>query len=65
MPDNYTVEKDFQNSRFDKWFKINVLNLPQSLIEKILRLNKVRVNKKKIKSSYRIQTGILGNGQAL
>ena len=51
MPDNYTVEKDFQNSRFDKWFKINVLNLPQSLIEKILRLNKVRVNKKKIKSS--------------
>ncbi len=57
MPKLYTVEKDYQNSRFDKWFKAKVINLPQSLIEKIIRLNKVKVNKKKVKSSYRVQFG--------
>ncbi len=55
MPKLYTVEKDFHNSRLDKWFKIKVINLPQSLIEKIIRTNKIKVNKKKTKSSYRLQ----------
>ena len=41
MPKSYTVEKDFDNSRFDRWFKLKVLNIPQSLIEKIIRQNKV------------------------
>ncbi len=57
MPDIYTVEKDCENLRFDKWFKNTVISLPQSLIEKILRLNKIKINKKKIKSSYRVQAG--------
>ena len=54
MPKLYTVEKDFHNSRLDKWFKIKVINLPPSLIEKIIRTNKIKVNKK-TKSSYRLQ----------
>ena len=33
------------------------LNLPQSLIEKILRKNKVKVNRKKTKTSSRLQLG--------
>jgi len=53
----YIVEKEFQNTRFDKWFKSKVINLPQSLIEKIVRLNKVKINKKKTSSSYRVQLG--------
>ena len=57
MPQTYTVEKDFHNFRFDKWFKLNVMDLPQSLLEKIIRLNKIKINKKKIKSSYRLQFG--------
>jgi 23S rRNA pseudouridine955/2504/2580 synthase len=57
MPQTYTVEKDYHNSRFDRWFKAIVKNLPQSLIEKIIRLNKVKINRRKIKSSYRIQIG--------
>ena len=57
MPRTYTVEKDYQNSRFDKWFKAKIINLPQSLIEKIIRLNKVKINKKKTKSSYRVKFG--------
>ena len=57
MPKTYTVEKDYQNSRFDRWFKAKIINLPQSLVEKIIRLNKVKVNRKRTKSSYRVQSG--------
>jgi 23S rRNA pseudouridine955/2504/2580 synthase len=57
MPQKVTVKKDYHNTRFDRWFKANIINLPQSLIEKILRLNKVKVNRKKIKSSHRVQVG--------
>ena len=57
MPQKVTIEQDYHNSRFDKWFKAKIIDLPQSLIEKILRLNKIKINRKKIKSSYRVQTG--------
>jgi len=57
MGKTYTVEKDYQNTRFDKWFKAKIINLPQSLIEKIIRLNKVKINRKRAKSSYRVQSG--------
>ena len=59
MPKIFTVDDDFNDSRLDKWFKIKVINLPHSLIEKIIRQNKIKVNKKKTKSSYRLQTGDL------
>jgi 23S rRNA pseudouridine955/2504/2580 synthase len=51
----FIVDKDYHNSRLDKWFKQNVFNIPQSLIEKIIRKNKVKVNKRKTKTSYRVQ----------
>ena len=57
MSQKVKVNQDYHNSRFDRWFKANIIDLPQSLIEKILRLNKVRINRKKIKSSYRVQLG--------
>ena len=59
MPKSYTVDDDYNDSRLDKWFKNKILNLPHSLLEKILRQNKVKVNKKKTKSSYRLQKGDL------
>ena len=59
MPKTFTVEDDFNDSRLDKWFKLKIINLPHSLIEKIIRKNKIKVNKKKTKSSYRLQTGDL------
>ena len=55
MLKKFIVDKDYHNSRFDKWFKQNIFNVPQSLIEKIIRKNKVKVNKKKTKTSYRVQ----------
>ena len=59
MPKSYFVDNDYNDSRLDKWFKNKIINLPHSLLEKILRQNKIKVNKKKTKSSYRLQTGDL------
>ena len=59
MPKSYTVDDDYNDSRLDKWFKNKIINLPHSLLEKILRQNKVKINKKKTKASYRLQTGDL------
>ena len=59
MPKSFKVDEDYNDSRLDKWFKDKIINLPHSLIEKIIRQNKIKVNKKKTKSSYRLQTGDL------
>ena len=59
MPKSYTVDDDYNDSRLDKWFKNKIINLPHSLLEKILRQNKIKVNKRKTKSSYRLQAGDL------
>ena len=55
MVKKFEVEKDFHNTRFDRWFKNKVLDIPQGLIEKIIRRNQAKVNGKKTKSSYRVQ----------
>ena len=57
MPQMFTVDNDYHNSRFDRWFKAKVINLPQSLIQKLLRKNKVKVNRKKPKTSDGLQQG--------
>ena len=59
MRKSYTVTKDYDNTRFDRWFKTNIIDLPHSLIQKIIRLKKVKVNNKKTKSSYRLKNGDL------
>ena len=47
------IDKSSSGLRIDKWIKINLSKIPQSLIEKDLRKGKVKVNKK-IKSSYKL-----------
>ena len=56
MKSKYVVKKDYHNTRFDRWFKHNVSDIPQSLIEKLIRKNKIKVNKKKTKTKYRVQS---------
>ena len=51
----FLVEEDFINTRLDRWFKKKVYDVPQSFIEKNLRTGNIKVNKKKNKSSYRLQ----------
>ena len=57
MIKRFVVENDFNNTRFDRWFKQKVLDIPQGLIEKLIRKNQAKVNKKKTKSSYRVKEG--------
>ena len=45
----FLVDKDYINSRLDKWFKRKVYDAPQSFIEKNIRRGNIKVNKKKIK----------------
>ena len=59
MPKTFIVDDEYHETRFDKWFKQKIINLPHSLIERILRQNKIKLNKKKVKSSYRLQSGDL------
>ena len=42
--------------RLDRWIRNNIALLPQSLIEKSLRKGKIKVNNKKVNSSYKIRT---------
>ena len=55
MIKTYSVKSDFVNSRLDRWYKKNICNVPQSLLEKNLRKGKIKVNNKKEKSSYKLK----------
>jgi len=51
----FSVKNDFVNARLDRWFRKNVYDAPQSLIEKSIRKGKIKVNNKKKMSSYKLQ----------
>ena len=51
----FSVKYDFVNARLDRWFRRNVCEAPQSLIEKNIRKGKIKVNNKIKKSSYKLQ----------
>jgi len=55
IKEGFLVDSTHLNTRIDKWFKSKFGNLPQSFIEKSLRSGKIKVNNKKIKSSYKLQ----------
>jgi len=56
MKKSYIVEKTCNDMRIDRWIRFIIGNIPQSLIEKNLRAGKIKLNKKKIKSSNRVKT---------
>ena len=49
----YEINSDFLNCRLDRWYKKNLCNVPQSLLEKNIRNGNIEVNNHKKKSSYR------------
>ena len=55
MIKSYIVDSTFNNMRFDRWLRIKLGKVPQGLIEKTLRLGKIRVNNKKVKSSHKVR----------
>ena len=42
--------------RLDRWLRSKLGNIPQGLIEKTLRAGKIKINNKKIKSSFKVKT---------
>ena len=54
MKKTYIVDSTCNNMRIDRWIRHELGKIPQSLIEKNLRAGKIKINKKKIKSSYKI-----------
>ena len=56
MNKRFIVDSTCNNMRFDRWLRSKLGNIPQSLIEKTLRSGKIKINKKKVKSSFKIKT---------
>ncbi len=56
MKKTYIVDSTCDNMRLDRWFRNVIGKIPQSFIEKHLRNGNLKVNKKKVKSSYKIKT---------
>ena len=50
----FIVDKMDVNMRIDRLLRSKLGKIPQSLIEKSLRNGKIRLNKKKVKSSYKV-----------
>ena len=56
MKKSYTVDSTCNDMRIDRWIRATLGKIPQGLIEKNLRAGKIKLNKKKIKSSHKIKT---------
>ena len=56
MKKSYTVDSTCNDMRLDRWIRHTLGVMPQGLIQKYLRAGKIKLNKKKIKSSQKIKT---------
>ncbi|MDA7553366.1 RNA pseudouridine synthase [Candidatus Pelagibacter sp.] len=56
MKKSYTVDSTCNDMRIDRWVRLKVGKIPQGLIEKYLRSGKIKINKKKVKSSTKVKT---------
>ena len=56
MKKSFIVDSTYNDMRIDRWLRHSFGKIPQGLIEKSLRSGKIKLNKKKIKSSYKIKT---------
>jgi len=56
MKKSYIVDPTCNEMRIDRWIRLEFGKIPQSLIEKYLRSGKIKLNKKKIKSSNKVKT---------
>ena len=56
MKKSYIVDPTCNDMRIDRWIRFKFGKIPQGLIEKYLRSGKIKLNKKKIKSSQKINT---------
>ena len=57
MIKTFIVDSTCNNMRLDRWLRNKLGKFPQSLIEKNLRSGKIKLNKKKVKSSIKVKIG--------
>ena len=55
MKKSFYVDETYNGMRIDRWIRKKFGDLPQGFIEKNLRNGKIKINKKKIKSSYTLK----------
>ena len=55
MKKSFLLDQNYINTRLDKWVRLNICEVPQSLIENNIRKGKIKINNKKEKSSYKLQ----------
>ena len=55
MKKSYTVDSTCNDMRIDRWTRLKIGKIPQGLIEKYLRSGKIKLNKKRIKSSTKVK----------
>ncbi len=53
------INDDIEGQRIDNFLRNKLKNIPKSMIYRILRKGEVRVNKKRVKPEYKLQTGDL------
>ena len=54
MKKSYIVDSSYEGTRIDKWIRNFLGKVPQGLIEKSLRIGKIKLNNKKVKSSAKL-----------
>ncbi|MDA9745272.1 RNA pseudouridine synthase [Candidatus Pelagibacter sp.] len=57
MNRSYKIKPIHATMRLDRWIKNNIGKFPQSLLEKSIRKGKIKLNKKKTNSSYKLKIG--------
>ena len=57
MNRSYKIKPIHVTMRLDRWIKNNIGKYPQSLLEKSIRKGKIKLNKKKTTSSYKLKNG--------
>ena len=54
MIKSFVVDATFNNMRLDRFLRNKIGKIPQGLIEKKIRTGKIKLNKKKVKSSTKV-----------
>ena len=55
MKKSYIVDSTCNDMRLDRWLRLKIGKIPQGLVEKYLRTGKIKLNKKKVKSSFKVK----------
>ena len=56
MKKSYIVDSTCNGMRLDRWLRLKIAKIPQGLVEKYLRTGKIKLNRKKVKSSSKVKT---------